>query len=166
MIWNLQKNIWLFNRCEGFRRAHELACSHVPCDEFLNNPYTPWQKRWGQLRPKNHPSVRLLSSAYGENYNKIQPIPNLSQNQTRTWGTFQPGTNRPGICLRNHLWIYESTNRCTSLKCPVLVILNDPKQFYLCRVTQVFVTWNKRKGIVYVKSEIVAWFLASSSFWL
>ena len=56
--------------------------------------------------PKKAPSVTqspfCLSQRYGENYNKIQPIPNLT-----TWGTLGPG--RPGICFVETINVYEST---------------------------------------------------------
>lgn len=113
---------------------------------------------------RNHPSVRFLSSAYGENYNKIQPIPNLSHRGT--WGTFKPGTQQAWDLFEKlslNLWKYQQMH---IIEVHVWVTLNDPKQFYLCLWLDKCSSLETKEGIVYVKSEIVAYFLASSSFWL
>ena len=106
---------WLWNPCEGFHSAHQLAFSHVPRDEFLNIPKTPLNKN-DQLRPKNHlasvHTVTSLASCLKKGRSQHRSL--LSHRTVRTTtksNQFQTSaktrhmqrdlSNRPGIFLGN-----------------------------------------------------------------
>lgn len=132
--------VWLFNRCEGFRRAHLLACSHLPCDEFLNNPYSPlekdrvsfdqkiirrsvfWVQRTVRTTTKSN-QFQTSATREREGPSNLGPTAKMHIIEASCFGHFEWRTKQFYLCL----WL----DKCSSLE-------------------------TKGRGIFYVKSEIVA----------